>query len=147
LFSSQALLDVDVNGVMTRLSGWHKKLMTRPRLSNDGGTSMVASQPADAVKSECKYSHGAQCTNVVQDETIFESLLQTSATPQHHTVDGVQEPKHAQHKISAETTTSFQFGATLPTFGTTASPSNGTSGMFHFGTSSADHTNANNCSP
>lgn len=36
VFASQALLDVDNAGVITRLGGSHKKMMTRPRLSNDG---------------------------------------------------------------------------------------------------------------
>ena len=42
LFSSQALLGFNADGRAERLGGWHEKLMIRPRLSKDGGASVVA---------------------------------------------------------------------------------------------------------
>ena len=52
LFSSQALLDVTIHGQMSRLGGWHKKLMTRPRMSKDGGRSVVANDVTTSVPSK-----------------------------------------------------------------------------------------------
>jgi hypothetical protein len=58
LFSSQALLDVGADGQLGRLGGWHKKLMIRPRLSKDGGTSVVANRIETAPALASRAFHG-----------------------------------------------------------------------------------------
>ena len=80
LFSSQALLDVNPDNTMTRLGGWHKKMMTRPRMSKDGGTSVVANRVSD----------------VTPNRSAVTSAPITLSAPPQRAVNGIQGSKYAQ---------------------------------------------------